>query len=104
MKNLSVSLLFILVMCSFSFAQSKLPEFDQARQIKLLQSTREDVKKIFAGYEYDDSEEDDYIQDFSTKNAQIEVTFSAGDCAGEDSDKIWNVSEWKVTKVKISPE
>ncbi len=104
MKNLFVSLLFILSFCAFCFAQSKLPEFDKAKEIKLLQSTREDVKKIFAGYEHDDSEEENYVQFFYTDNAQIQVTFSAGDCTDEDSEEIWNVAEWTVTKIKITPE
>lgn len=104
MKKLSITLFLIFAFCAFSFAQSKLPEFEKAKQIKLLQSTREDVKKIFAGYEHDEDENEDHEQYFSTKNAEIEVEFSAGNCADEDSAEIWNVAEWKVKKIKITPE
>lgn len=104
MKKLSITLFLILAFCAFCFAQSKLPEFDKAKEIKLLKSTREDVKKIFADFEHDEDENEDYEQYFSTKNAEIEVIFSVGNCADENSDEIWNVAEWKVTKIKITPE
>ncbi len=102
MKKISFILFFILLMCGFSFAQKTFPEFEKAAKIKLLQSTREDVRKIFAGFETEDDEF--HEQYFSNKNAEIAVTFSAGKCADEDSEEIWNVAEWKVTKIKITPE
>ncbi len=102
MKKIFVTLFFISTMCAFAFAQSPLPELDKAKQIKLLESTREDVKKIFAGYEHDDSENEDDTQYFSTKNAEIEVTFSGGDCS--DDSEYWNVPKWTATKIKVTPE
>lgn len=101
MKKITLFFLFS-AMCGFAFAKTPLPELDKAKEIKLLESTREDVKKILADYEQDDSDDEDYKQYFSTKNAEIEVTFSSGDCS-EDS-AYWNVSEWVVTKIKITPE
>ncbi len=102
MKKIIVFLFFILTVCGSAFAQLRLPELDKAKEIKLLESTREDVKKILAGYENDDSDDEDYKQYFSTKNAEIEITFSSGDCSEDFS--YWNVSEWIVTKIKITPE
>ncbi len=89
-------------MCSFAFAKMPFPEFDKVKEIKLLESTREDVKKILADYEHDDSDDEDYKQYFSTKNAEIEVTFSSEDCSNDS--EYWNVSEWIVTKIKITPK
>ena len=101
MKKIFNLLFFILVMCSFSFAQSRLPEFDKAKQIKLLQSTREDVKKILAKYESNDED----AEMFTSKNADIEITYSTGDCSDEDSEERWNIQQkGKVTLIEISPD
>lgn len=94
-------------MCGAVFAQSRIPEFDKAKQIKLLESTREDVKKILADFKLDDdadeNNESDSRQDFSTKNADIEITYSTGECSDESDDTdIWNVGRGKVTFVEIS--
>ena len=89
-------------MCSFTFAKSPLPELDKAKEIKLLESTRDDVKRILAGYEHDADDDEDYQQYFSTEQAKITVTFSKGDCS--DDSAYWNVSEWTATKIKITPQ
>ena len=91
-----------LALCGFAFAKSPLAELKKAREIKLLQSTREDVKRILAGYEHDADEDEDNEQTFSTENAEIEVSFAKGDCA--DDSEYWNVDEWVVTKIEIDPE
>ena len=102
MKKIIAALFFISAMCGFAFAQSQLPELDKVKKIRLLESTREDIKKIFAGYEHDDSEDEDDTQYFSTKNAEIEVTFSGGDCS--DNSEYWNVPKWTASKIKVTPE
>jgi len=86
-------------MCCFVSAQSPLAEFDKVKEIKLLESNREDIKRILAGYEHDKSAED-YKQYFYTKNAEIRITFSKGDCM--KSSSYWNVSEWVVTNIKLT--
>ena len=102
MKKIITLFFLFSAMCGFAFAKTPLPELDKAKEIKLLESTREDVKKILADYEHDDSDDEDYKQYFSTKNAEIEVTFSSGDCS--ENFSYWNVSEWVATKIKITTE
>lgn len=100
----SVFLLFLFfLMSNFIFAQSSFAEFDKVRQIRLLHDNRENVRRILAGYETDFSEDDDESDsdDFSTKNAEIEVFYSDGGCS---EDELWNVSKLIVTKIEISLE
>ena len=99
MKKNILFLFFILALGSFTFAQSRIPELDKAKEIKLLESTRKDVKRILKGYKSDD----DDAEDFSTANADIEISYSFGDCsdAAVDTDE-WNISKGKVTKIEIS--
>lgn len=102
MKKIVTLFFLFSAMCGFAFAGTSFPELDKAKEIKLLESTREDVKRILAGYKHDDSEDEDSVQSFSTKNAEIEVTFSGGDCS--DAMEYWNVSEWTATKIEITSE
>lgn len=102
MKKTFAFIIINLALYSLAIAKSPFAEFEKAREIKLLQSNRDDVKRILAGYEYDDSEVEDYEQIFSTENAEIEISFSRGDCS--DDSESWNVAEWIVTKIEISPE
>ncbi len=102
MNKLIFTTILILTLSIFGHAQSKFPELDKAREIKLLQSNRKDVKRILKGFKHDKDEDNDYRQTFSTKNADIEITFSnAEDCSEEDSEKVWDVGEWQVTDVTI---
>ncbi|MDQ3132091.1 MAG: hypothetical protein M3Q99_15185 [Acidobacteriota bacterium] len=64
-----------------------------------------------ANFKLDDEEKDkndepSYSQTFSTKNADIEITYSTGNCSddSDDSDELdkWNVSKGKVTFIEIS--
>jgi hypothetical protein len=94
-------------MCGATFAQSRLPEFNKAKEIKMLESTHEDVKKILADFKLDneDKNEDEQSssQDFSTENADIEITYSSGGCSDDaDNTDEWNVGKGKVTFVEIS--
>ena len=107
MKKIIAFLFFISITCGFAFAQSRLPEFVKAKEIKLLKSTRADVNRILADFKSDDDEENDkkdeddesnYSQTFSTENADIEITYSTGDCSddSDDTDK-WNIPKGNVT-------
>lgn len=96
MKNLVIVAVFCLAMCSFAVAQSPFPELDKVKKIKLLESTREEVKKIF-----DDDDEESDGDDYSTENFHIRIAYSDGDCGEEDSDERWNVPEGKVTEINV---
>ncbi len=45
---------FTLTLCGLTFAQSPLPEFEKVKEIKLLESTRDDVRRILGGYDLED--------------------------------------------------
>lgn len=96
MKNLVIIAVFCLAMCISAFAQSSFPELDKVKKIKLLESTREEVKKIF-----DDDDEESDGDDYSTENFHIRIAYSDGDCGEEDSDERWNVPEGKVTEINV---
>jgi len=77
----------------------------RARQIELLKSDRDDVKKAFA--EYEASDDDGYSQTFSNEGVDVEVSYSSGKCAednDEDPDRsdTWNVPEWRVIRLQVS--
>lgn len=95
MKKFIIIVVFYLATGSFAFAQSLFPELDQVRQIKLLESTREDVKKIFG-----DDDEDSDGDYYSTEIFYIEFSYASGECA-EDEDEVWNVAEGKVTEINV---
>lgn len=95
MKKCIISFALCLATCGFAFAQSKLPELDKIKQIKLLESTREDVERIFSEYEKG-SEGDKYWTD----NVTIRISYSSGNCS-DDGNEEWNVAEGKVTEVFV---
>ncbi|HEX8288954.1 MAG TPA: hypothetical protein VF556_13210 [Pyrinomonadaceae bacterium] len=100
MKKSLIFPLVIFAMCGAAFAQSRITGFDKAREIKLLESTREDVKKILADYENDDSDDDEsQFQSFSTKDAEIEIKFSRGDCS--KFLEVWDVPAGIAAKITI---
>ena len=103
MKKIILLLAFILAICSFTFAQSPLAELNKAREIKLLESTRNDVKRILVDYESDDFDYEDSEWSFSNENAEIEVRFSSGDCS-DDGNEYWNVAKDAATKIEITFE
>jgi hypothetical protein len=97
MKKSIVCAIFCLAICGFAFAQSKFPELDKVRQIKLLESTREDVRRIFAGYKERVSALDDFSV-FSSKNFWLRVEYSGAGCNYDD----WNVPKGRVIYIEIS--
>jgi hypothetical protein len=107
MKKTILLIVFSLAMCEFLFAQSPLAEINKAREIKLLESTPDDVGRILAeirldifGDSYSQLDSSHY-QHFYTNSANIRILYSSGNCSDKDED--WNVPEWKVTEITISP-
>lgn len=98
MKNFIIFAILTLALSGFTFAQSKLPELEKAKQIKLLESTREDVRKILKDYKSIDDDADW----FEGKNADIDITYTDEDCNDEDSEELWNVPEGRVKFIEIS--
>jgi hypothetical protein len=104
MKTIIAFLFFTSAMCISAFAQTQIAVFERAiekaKEIKLLESTRTDVKKILADYENDDPDGDDsQFQSFLTKDAEIQVKYSRGNCSR--FLEFWNVPEGIVAKISI---
>ncbi len=102
MKKIIILIVFVLALGNFTFAQTPLVELNKVKEIKLLESNREDVRKILADYNLDISDDNGHYEWFSTKNAYIMISYSSGKCFDNSDD--WNVPEWKVTEIKVSPK
>jgi hypothetical protein len=89
-------------MCVLVSAQSPLAELDKVEKIKLLESTRVAVLKILAEYELVISDDFRHYQQFSNDKVHITISYADGNCADDLED--WNVPEWKVTSIEISPK
>jgi len=104
MKKFIFLVIFCLAMYGFTFAQSRLPELDKIEQIKLLESTRDDVKRIFSEYaeDFEEDEEDEDVEEdeISTENMRISFSYSLGNCSDDDEEE-WNVPKGKVTEISI---
>lgn len=102
MKKLIATVIFCLAICVSAFAQSPLAELDKIKQIKLLESTREDVKRIFKDFPNFDSNQIDkgFVQ---TKYLNIYLSYSSGKCSDEreDGDE-WNVPEGKIIELELN--
>lgn len=98
----AVTFLFLCFLLSVpAFSQSLKKELEKAKQIKLLESTREDVRRILADFEHD-AEDDSYIQEFTNKNVEIAVTLSlSADCDNPRSN--WKVVKGIATKITLKP-
>lgn len=94
----------ILALCGFASAQSFIDDFNKIRQIKLLESNRNDASKILTGFKLEDEDEDEpiYSEIFSTKYSEGEIEYSRGDCSVEGDE--WNIPAGKVKQIKISPK
>ena len=105
MKSLLIAILLTLAFAGTTLGQSIRDAIAKVRQIKLLESTRDDVQRILTGYEA--NEGNDHYQPFWNDDLMITILYSSGTCS-KDSDEdgaseIWNVKEWVVTKVEIEP-
>lgn len=105
MKSLSIIFIITLALGGATFGQTVSDTAANVRQIKMLESTRDDVKRILR--EYVASDDSDHYQVFSNDDLTIEVTYSGGNCVDdsdeEDASDIWNVKEWIVTRIEIEP-
>ena len=98
----------ILVAAFFTFQVSaQLPDglLKDLQKIKLLESTREDVKQIL--YAYTPSGDDRHRQTFFNDQVEIELRYANGSCSDDEEEddprEIWKVGEWKVTRIAITP-
>lgn len=103
MKNIITFLFIFSAMCSFVCAQSLYPELEIAKEIKLLKSTRLDVKAIMSEFDSDeedpDSDEDEdegiVMGEFRSDNAEVRVYYSSGGCSKDADDG--DAPEWIAT-------
>lgn len=114
MKKIIISAIFIFAACGFTFAQTTRSVIEKVKEVKLLEYTRDDVQRAFINYESDDYDFEEHSQEFSSDFANIEVSYSSGKCQENAADKddeeenkddvaeIWNVAEWKATKIVIN--
>jgi len=105
MKSLSITIFLILAFAGLTFGQAVSDAVAKVRQIKLLESTRDDVKRILSGYETNDNSH--HYRAFWNDDLMITVKYSRGTCT-DDSDEddpteIWNVKEWIATGIEIEP-
>jgi len=95
MKKTLLLVAFCLTIYGFSFAQTPLSELEKVKKIKLLESTREDVKKLF-----DDEDENSDGDWYETGAIRITLEYSSGDCSDDGAEE-WNIDEGKVTEINI---
>ena len=95
--------LIAVILANFVIAAAQLPfaEFDKVKEIKLLESSRDDVIKILASDSLTFSDISRY-QDFFMMDANVRIKYSSGNCSDEYED--WNVPQLKVTKISIDPK
>ncbi len=101
MKRIISLIVFGLAMCGFTFAQSPLAELEKIKEIKLLESTRDDVRRILADYTLEAANNSHRNDKFSTENVHIKIWYSRGDCSVEHEE--WNVPKLTVIEIVVSP-
>lgn len=104
MKKLPIISAFILMIFSFTFAQSLIEEVEKARQIKLLEDDWEDVKRIFGDKTLDYGEFSN-PRLINTNNASFRFIYSKGKCFEKEFEdgesEEWNVEKGKVKTILI---
>ncbi len=103
MNKLPIVLLTVLLFSGSIVAQFPSDVVNEVRKIKLLESTRDNVKQIL--YQYEASDDGRYSQTFSNGDVNIEIEYSSGSCTedpDEDGDAdAWKLNEWIVTRIQI---
>lgn len=100
MKKLII--LIIVIIASFNSANAQiLPELEKVKEIKLLESNRDDVRKILADYRLETSANLNYQEWFHTDNSTISIRYSEGKCTQDMQD--WEVPKFKVIEATIVP-
>ena len=79
-----------------------LSDLDKIKQIKLLESNREDVQKIFAGYKFEKYGNSNHKERIEADSESITITYSEGICEYDESEG-YNVPGWKVESITVSP-
>jgi hypothetical protein len=101
--KLIVALALSLIVSEVACAQLPANVFHTAQRIRFLDSNRQDVRKLFAGYESDPDEEGS--DTFTAPGVEVNVSYASGECsetAGSNSySQVWNVKSGKVIKVEI---
>ncbi|MEK7724469.1 MAG: hypothetical protein AAB336_08995 [Acidobacteriota bacterium] len=98
MNNLFISLTILFFLQIITSAQT-LPEFSKINEIRLLESNRDDVRKIFKDFALEKSDDLKHYEQFSTANTKIEVLYSDGKCGDDFMD--FDVSDWKVISIRL---
>ena len=101
MKKIIIIIVFCFLLCGSLFAQTRLVELETIKSLKLLESTRSDAVKLLSNDIFPQSVSD-YVEYFYTQNAVIKVIYASGKCS--DAAEEWDVPEWKVTGITISPK
>ena len=106
MLRLTISFVLILGCSGWVYGQSHLEVLDKVRQIKLLESTRDDVRRILAGLV--STEDNEHLQVYSNEKVSIWVDYADGTCTADPDDDdpstIWKVRDWTVTRIKVEFE
>ena len=106
MKRFLILGLFVISLTTVAAGQWHRMTLERVRTIKLLESTRDDVKRILAEYEASDDEY--HSQEFSIENVTVEVSYASGVCSDDaderDFSEIWRVPEWRVTRIDITSD
>jgi hypothetical protein len=94
----------IMVLAASSFAFAHMPfGLDKVKEIKLLESNRDDVRKIFAAYKLETNEHRKYEDLFYTNDAEIEVVYSTGNCEDDEYEGL-NIPKLKAVRISVSPK
>lgn len=83
------------------WAQPPIAEWEKIASIKLLESNRDYITKLLTS-ESLESGTTSHVQTFFTYNSVIGIHYSNGTCEGDLEE--WNVPEWVVTKIVITPK
>jgi len=101
MKRGLFLVIFFLAICVGARAQPPIAEWAKVKEIRLLESTREHIMALFAAESFS-SWRYEYSESFFAKDSVIKVSYSNGTCSGALQE--WNVAEWVVTEIVVTPK
>jgi hypothetical protein len=92
--------MFVIVFAVTSFSQQR-ETLNNWLKIKVFESTREEVEKIYGKGDEGDNGNNPYVVTYKNSRGITQINYSSGDCK---SSKIplWNVPEWVVTEISYS--
>lgn len=77
--------------------------FDKVKQIRPLESSRDDVRRLLTDFNTNFAGQ--YDQTFHRGDIDVDIYYSDGSCSGHASEQeyssLWNVEEWKVVRVEV---